>query len=253
MHRFHAPELSQQAGPVLLTGAEAVHAAQVLRVRRDEAVMLLNGRGLSVRARVVSTSRKQVELEPVESQLTPPPPCPITLFQAITRPRSMEVIVQKATELGAAVIQPVISEHVVTRLDDEDATRKVEKWQRTAVEAMKQCGVPWLPEVRTPRSLHELAAAHSSEAEWFLGSLLESARWLRAWTTEWQRSLPTGVGLWIGPEGDFSNGELRLLEESGAKPFTMGGNVLRSETAAICAVAVLVYELALATQPTPAR
>jgi 16S rRNA (uracil1498-N3)-methyltransferase len=161
----------------------------------------------------------------------------------------MEVIVQKATELGAAIIQPVISEHVVSRLDEEDAARKVEKWQRTAIEAMKQCGAPWLPEVRAPRYLPELAASRSAEAEGFLGSLRESSRWLRAWTAEWQTSLPTSVGLWVGPEGDFSDGELRLLEASGAKPFTMGGNVLRSETAAVCALAVLSYELALALSP----
>jgi 16S rRNA (uracil1498-N3)-methyltransferase len=248
MHRFHVPTALVGTSHPRLTGDEAVHAARVLRVRQGDEAALLDGRGTTILARVIAASRGQVELEAIRTEHTPPPQCPITLFQCIAKPKSMELIVQKATELGAAVIQPVLSERVVSKLDAEDGARKAEKWRRIAIEAMKQSGAPWLPDVRPPRSLGELASDRPAGCEWFVGSLRADARWLRDWTSPWNKSVPASVGVWVGPEGDFTGAELERIESAGAHPFTMGGAVLRSETAAVCALVLLAYELALATQ-----
>jgi 16S rRNA (uracil1498-N3)-methyltransferase len=246
MHRFHLPELPLASGPCSLTGDEATHAIRVLRLHCGEQVGLLNGKGATATANVSGISRHTVALEVVDVHHTPSPPCPMTLFQAITKPRSMELIVQKATELGVSLIQPVLSERVVSRLDADDALRKAEKWQRIAIEAMKQSGLAWLPEVRPAGPFDQIAPVRAANAQWFFGSLRKDAPWLRDYTETWTTSSPGEVGLWIGPEGDFSEEELALLEQHGAKPFTLGSTVLRSETAALCGLTVLGYELALA-------
>ncbi|MCU0770619.1 MAG: 16S rRNA (uracil(1498)-N(3))-methyltransferase [Verrucomicrobia bacterium] len=246
MHRFYLPALSRDAVMAALTDGEAAHAAKVLRVMSGETLMLLNGRGLRALARVLKVDRKRVELQVEHREETPRPPFDLVLFQAATKPRSMEWIVQKATELGVYAIQPMLTVRVVSQWAEGEAETKVEKWQRIAVESLKQCGQPWLPHIAAPARLADLlgAAPHS-----FLASLEAGARPLRAWLQEQPEIFQPGnrrpVGLWIGPEGDFAPDETRMLLAAGALPMTLGPAVLRSETAALCGMALLHYELNL--------
>jgi 16S rRNA (uracil1498-N3)-methyltransferase len=246
MHRFFVPELSMPVRAVHLPEGEAAHAARVLRLQPGERVTILNGRGLRGSARVVRVDRRQVELAVERIEEVPAPAYRITLFQAVTKPKSMEWIIQKATELGARVIQPVVTSRVVPHWAEGEGVRKVEKWRRIAVEALKQCGQPWLPHVEAPAALADLLGKAPPS---FLASLQLGARPLREWlegaADGCQVSVGSPVGLWIGPEGDFAPEEIQLLRTAGGCPITLGPLVLRSETAALCGLTLLNYELNL--------
>ena len=268
MYRFYLSP-GRCAGPELrLDGREAHHALHVLRVRRGDRVSVLDGAGREFFCEVTSGSRDALTLRVTEKKNHPAPPCSITLLQAIPKGKIIEDIIQKAVELGARRIVPLLTEHVVTRLDDRAAADKREKWQQVAIEAIKQCGAPWLPEIATPVSIEALLAHPSPKrasgvsaetrqtgaAAWDLslvGSLQTERRHPRECIQEYQARHghpPQSVGVWIGPEGDFTLAELRAIEAAGARPITLGSLTLRVETAAIYCLSILNYELSSGEQ-----
>jgi 16S rRNA (uracil1498-N3)-methyltransferase len=221
----------------------------VLRVQPGTEVTVLNGQGIRARARVREVARKQVELEVQTIEEAPRPNLEITLFQALTKPASMDWIVEKATELGVHRLQPILTERVVSRLDEREAARKVEKWQRTAIEALKQCGGAWLPSIEPPRTPARILQNTTSLQCQFIASLAPEAGVLRTCLQQLhlptEAALPIRVGIWVGPEGDFTEEETAAIVTAGAIPITLGNTVLRSETASICAMTLVRYELGL--------
>jgi len=165
---------------------------------------------------------------------------------AIPKGKLIETIIQKAVELGAHRIVPLLTERVVTQLDGDGAEAKREKWQTVASEAMKQCGTPWLPKVEAPQTIAEFLARGEKIELPFIGSLQTARRHPREWILEFQKQhgrLPRSAAAWIGPEGDFTLTELQMIEAAGAKPVTLGRLTLRVETAAIYCLSFLNYEL----------
>lgn len=244
MHRFFVPEGSPADG-LLLEGREAHHATDVLRVRAGERVVTLNGRGLVRDCSIQRLSRGRVELALIHETTLAKPPCCITLLQAIPKGKTFETIVQKATEVGAARIVPLLSERVVVELDEDDAERKVAKWRQAAIEAAKQCGTPWLPEIDAPVRLAELLTKGSAADLTLVACLLPHSRHPRGFIQQYQQTharQPETVELFIGPEGDFTRGEYELIQRHGGLPITLGPNVLRADTAATYGLAVLSYE-----------
>ena len=239
MHRFYLPEEDCREDSLTLTGAEAHHAIGVLRIKRGEHVAVLDGAGREFFCAVRAVERKAVTLAIDQIQTSPAPQCPVTLAQGIPKGKLFDAIIQKATELGAARIIPLLSERVSAHLDEDGVKHKHEKWRQTAIEAVKQCGRRWLPQVEPAMTLPALLARHDDVGLSLLGSLQKDARHPRGYFDP----LPKSVRLWIGPEGDFSPGEVRLIQESGALPITLGRLVLRSDTAALYALAVVSYEL----------
>jgi 16S rRNA (uracil1498-N3)-methyltransferase len=170
----------------------------------------------------------------------------ITLLQAIPKGKIIEDIIQKATELGAARIVPILSERVVTHLDPASAAAKAAKWQTIAVEAIKQCGNPWLPKVEIPICVNDFVSRGEQFELPLVGCLEESSRHPRVWFEEFLREhnrRPRTLCVWVGPEGDFSSAEYQLIQQFGARPITLGPLVLRTETAASYCLSVLNYEL----------
>lgn len=184
----------------------------------------------------------------------PPLPCRLTLIQAITKQWSMDLIVQKATELGAARIVPILSERSVPRIDPAEGARKVEKWRALAVEAIKQCGTPWLPQIDLPNTPTAFLAKGTPSPLTLLASLQPGARHpsepLAAHAEE-HGAPARDVAVWVGPEGDFTPAELNQIRSAGAHPISLGPLVLRSETAAIYCLSVLAYELQRKPPPVP--
>ena len=246
MHRFYLPPASCREDLLRLDGREAHHALHVLRLQRGERVTVLDGAGAEFFCDVESAAKNSLVLAVQEKQFTPAPPCRLTLLVAIPKGKLIESIIQKAVELGAHRIVPLLTERVVTQLDDDGAEAKREKWQTVAIEAIKQCGAPWLPKVEAPQTIAEFLA-HSEKIELSLvGSLQTERRHPREWISDFQKQharLPRSAGAWIGPEGDFTLAELSAIEAAGAKPVTLGKLTLRVETAAIYCLAFLNYEL----------
>jgi 16S rRNA (uracil1498-N3)-methyltransferase len=156
----------------------------------------------------------------------------------------MEFIVQKATELGVYRIVPILSERVVPQLDAE--SNKLEKWQWTAIEAVKQSGLAWLPQVESPVTLKDYLNRNEKFDLPLIASLRGDTRHPRevfqTFQTE-RRRKPQSVSIWIGPEGDFSPAEMNAVRAAGAIPITLGPVILRTETAALYCLSILDYEL----------
>jgi 16S rRNA (uracil1498-N3)-methyltransferase len=246
MHRFYLPP-EQCCGNVLqLTGDQAHHAARVLRIQTNERVTVLDGAGHEFPCRVAEISKREARLEVIEKKTVPPLPCQITLLQAIPKGKIIESIIQKATELGAHRIVPLLSERVATKLDGKAAAAKAAQWQQVALEAIKQCGAAWLPRVETPVTPAEFIARKENFDLSLVGALTGERKHPRKYLDEYQSTQdgpPRSISIWIGPEGDFSQEELNLILKSGALPISLGRLVLRVETAAIYCLSFLNYEL----------
>lgn len=246
MHRFYVPAAEIRQGRLRLEGREAHHAHHVLRLSRGDEVTVLEGAGTVLRCRIDHLEREALELKVLEHTLVPRPPGEVTLVQAIPKGSLFDSIVQKACELGVSRIVPLATERVISRFDAAEGRRKAEKWRTTAVEAIKQCGAAWLPEVTDPMHPGQYLAGGAAVELPLLASLQEDRRHPRRWFEHFAAQhgrLPTSVSIWIGPEGDFTPAEVKLILDSGAQPVSLGPLVLRAETAALAAVAVIQHEL----------
>jgi 16S rRNA (uracil1498-N3)-methyltransferase len=158
----------------------------------------------------------------------------------------MDSIVQKATELGVDRIVPVLTERTVPEFGPGTGASKRERWLGVAVESMKQCGTPWLPEILEPAPIAMRLKNGERGELGLVGSLQAGAqhprRCFEQFVTERGR-LPSSVEVWVGPEGDFTPEEMDRIVESGARPITFGRLVLRSETAAVYGLSVVQYEM----------
>jgi 16S rRNA (uracil1498-N3)-methyltransferase len=256
MHRFYLPPEKMSGSSLTLHEGDAHHAVDVLRLRKGEEVTVLDGAGREVRCEVESVHRRDVLLKVCKSLLHEPLPYSVTLIQAVPKGKTFETIIQKATELGVAKIIPLLSSRVVVHLNDESTESKIEKWRHVAIEAIKQCGSAWLPQIEKPLSFPELlkqAERFDLSMVGFLGSGTSHPRtFFEDFAREHQRQ-PKRVALWVGPEGDFSPEEVSAILSLGTKPITMGPLVLRSDTAAIYGLSFINYELQtghrLATAP----
>jgi len=246
MHRFFLPPELCSTATLRLTGREAHHALHVLRLKPGERVTVLDGAGNEFSGAVGNAAKDSLALTVLEKKFTVAPPCAISLFVAVPKGKIIEGIIQKAVELGAHRIVPLLTERVVTQLDGDGAESKREKWQQVAIEAIKQCGAAWLPMVDAPVVLPEFLARTKLPELSLVGSLQTERQHPRKVLAEFQSQhgrAPQSVGVWIGPEGDFTLAELQAIAAIGAKPITLGPLTLRVETAAIYCLSFLNYEL----------
>ena len=246
MHRFYLQPKCCRGQALKLDGREAHHALHVLRLKHGDRVTVLDGVGRSLLCEVENTAKDSLTLMVREMVSTPAPPCPITLLVAIPKGKIIEDIIQKAVELGVQRIVPLLTERVVTHLDEAGAEAKREKWQQVAVEAIKQCGAAWLPRVGAPQTIQAFLARGEEIELSLVGSLQTERRHPREWIAAFRQQhgrLPLSAAVWIGPEGDFTLPELQAIEAAGAKPITLGPLTLRVETAAIYCLSFLNYEL----------
>jgi 16S rRNA (uracil1498-N3)-methyltransferase len=245
MHRFYLPRDHGHDSVLTLTGREAHHGSHVLRVKPGEMVGVLDGEGHRYLCEAESISKDAIRLKVLEKKFIEPLPYRITLVQAIPKGKLFDAIVQKATELGVFRIVPLLSERVVTQLEDGKSEVKAGHWRTVAIEAIKQCGSPWLPQVEAPVSVRDLVARAEPFDLPFVASLQADSRHPREWLKIFQRTRqqkPASLCVWVGPEGDFTPGEIDAAKSVGAQPITLGPLVLRSETAAIYCLSVLNYE-----------
>ncbi|HME89172.1 MAG TPA: 16S rRNA (uracil(1498)-N(3))-methyltransferase [Chthoniobacterales bacterium] len=263
MHRFYIAPENWNPDALILRGLQAHHAREVLRMKRGERAVVFNGRGREITAEIVDLAKREIRLRKLQENQTPPLRARITLGQAIPKGKNMDLIVQKAVEIGAAEIAPLISERTIVDLDKKEAEQKQERWQQIAIEAAKQCGQNWVPQISTPQKLKEFFfvearvlmrslpdAAETAATTPFdlrlIGSLQPDAIHLKKILADYSaqhRDRAKSVLMMVGPEGDFTPAELALAKSNGCLPITLGPIILRVETAAIYCLSVLSYEL----------
>lgn len=242
MNRYYLPANAWKEGELRLTGDEAKHCTRVMRASVGDQLELFDGEGRSAVGEILSLSRSEVRCRILKQSIHEPVSHPITLCQAIPKGGNMELIVQKSVELGVCKIQPLITAHTVAR--PESLAKKQAKWQRIALEACKQCGQNYLPEVLPPLSfsswLKELKNIEPYKMA-IVASLDAQAVHLKSQF----KVMPAqgGVAFLVGPEGDFSQEEYQSAYEAGFDPISFGDIIMRVETATLYGISVLQHEL----------
>lgn len=246
-------EASQWAADdIELAPDESYHLVQVLRVRPGEQVGLFTGQGHTAQAVFVAVRQKRALVRVMSATrcTTPPPAVAVTLIQAIPKHALMDGIIQKAVELGAQAIQPLMTERVIIRLSTGDgrstgaAEQRRGRWQKIALEATRQCGVAWMPSVLPVRSLPETISDLARFDLCLVASLHAGARAFREVVTKARLPSVRSIALIIGPEGDLTETETTALRDAGAQLVSFGNAVLRVETAALYGLSLLHYEFA---------
>jgi 16S rRNA (uracil1498-N3)-methyltransferase len=246
--RAYSPHATADAREIVLSPGESHHLVVVNRCSRGDPVVAFDGRGREWSCTCRDAAKSGATLAVESTRTAPPREVALTLVQALPKGSTMDEIVRQATELGAARIVPLLTERTQVQLDGDRADKKVEKWRTAAVEAAKQCGNPWVPEIAPVQDLAAVLASLAGEADELrlVASLHPGAQPLRTAVADWRAAhagkLPSRALWLVGPEGDFSPAEMAKLRATGVVPVTLGPLVLRCDTAAVAALSVLAHE-----------
>ncbi|MCA1632569.1 MAG: 16S rRNA (uracil(1498)-N(3))-methyltransferase [Acidobacteria bacterium] len=257
--RFYAPPLAfaPDGAGVQLSSEESQHLRDVLRLRAGDEAFVFDGEGREFACVVVETgggggrgSTARLEVRGRAEPPSPESPLRLSLGVALLKGEKFDLVVQKATELGASRIVPVVSRRADVRLRDErDAGGRVERWRRLALEASKQSGRARVPPVETPAVFGTFVAdgADADEARLMFaergaGASVEFGRvGLSEFASGVEGARPASITALVGPEGGWEEEEVMLAAARGWTIITLGGRTLRAETAAITVTALLQY------------
>ena len=243
MQHFFVTPSQVEGERIYIEGSDVNHMKNVLRMRPGEAVAISDGDNLKYRCVVEGYEEGRAVLAiqqrmPVDTEL----PCRITLFQGLPKQDKMELIVQKAVELGASQVVPVATRRSVVKLDEKKAAKKLQRWQQIAESAAKQAGRGYIPQVSSVLSYQE-ALEKAGELDvllipYELAEGMEEARKVVASIAQGQ-----SVGIFIGPEGGFEKEEVDAAIHQGSKAITLGRRILRTETAGLAILSILMFRL----------
>ena len=235
MPRFFVDNPLAVGQTATLTGADARHLAGALRVTVGEPITLCDGAGTDYACTVAAVERESVFLSvdaatPSEAE----PTLAVTLYMGLPKGDKMELIIQKAVELGVTAIVPVATARSIVRLDSKDGAKKQQRWQKIAAEAAGQSGRGVIPAVEAPISWKQALARFETENTLLcyegggqpIGRLVSPA--------------DTALSLVVGPEGGFDPAEVEAVTAAGGRIATLGKRILRCETAPLAALAVLM-------------
>lgn len=236
---FLFPEAEVSENSITLDKRESHHLVKVFRARAGESVEVLDGKGRRYQGRITRPDARAAEIEIERVENADEPKHKVTLLQALPKGKAMDLILRTASEIGVTALQPLYTDQSDVRLTDERMRGKLEKWRATTIEASKQCGLPFLPEVHLPLSLTKWLEQipHGPDDLRIVASLESGSRLLLDALSA--ADLPTRIVLAVGPEGDFSGDEYDALRQSGFIPVRLGDNVLRAETAAAYMLSVI--------------
>jgi len=229
------------ANPVAeLEEAESKHLVSVMRQKDGSQIEILDGEGKTGSAEVLVPHKKRTTLRILSQTMADPFTPRRILMQSLVREQKMDWLIQKAVELGVHEIRPIQTAQTVVRIRPEDAAKKAARWQSIALSACKQSGNPWLPKICSVQSFAAALESAPVGAACF-GALQKNSIPLPAFFGRLREENCPQVAMWIGPEGDFSTGEVEALLGAGVQPVTFGPIVFRVETAALFICSALQY------------
>ena len=253
MSKFFVPPECIKGNIAIITGDQAHHILDVMRLKKGDRIRAFDGTGKLYEGKILDTWDKKVRLKVESMQETlPVSNLEITLVQALPKKNKMDYIIEKCTELGVDSIIPVQTARTIVKLDREKQTLRKMRWQRIAREAAKQCARTTIPRVANLTSWQNMLSALSgfdlkltfclSERTKNIKHVLRGLNKPRSPAAQ-GRGKVKRIALFIGPEGDFTPEELRQAEDFGCITVSLGENVLKSDTAAVSALAMVNYEL----------
>lgn len=240
MPKFFVEAHQIQNNLIHMTGEDAKHIKTVLRSREGEEITICDGMGTDYVCRISAldegVTAEIIGSEPCQSE----PKTKITLYQGLPKADKMELIIQKCVELGVDRIVAVSTERCIVKLDKKEE-KKLERWQKIAESAAKQSGRGKIPQI-APKVLRFSQAVE--EAKTLSGAIIpyekEENRGIRSFVEGFPGE---EIGIFIGPEGGFTEEEIQAAMAGGVLPVTLGKRILRTETAGMTAIAILLYEL----------
>lgn len=241
--RCYIPPADWNPDELILPEEEVHHLHTVLRVKVGGFVVAFDGQGRAAECEVLELDRRRARLRVIQHHVQPRPSPEIILLQGVPREQKMDLLIQKATELGVHRIRPVQTDHAVVRIREGNEEAKQERWQRIALNAAKQCRTLWVPEV-TPIQPLLTCLTTMPRVDLLLHCSLEpDAQPLRTAMEAARQTRPSSVALLVGPEGDFSARERASARNAGGRAVRLGDAILRTETASLFVLSVLNYEL----------
>jgi len=243
MHRFFVDNLSGASDNIIITGNDVNHIRNVLRLKIGEKIMVSDGSGTDYQCSIseIGSDMITASIEDVFKNAAELP-VKITLFQGMPKSDKLELIIQKAVELGVYEIVPVITKRTVVKIDDKKAGKKLERYNVIAESAGKQSGRGIIPTVKPFMSFKQAL----EYAKTFDMNLIpyEEAKGM-----EYSREVikdihgKKSLGIFIGPEGGFAKEEVDMAIEAGAKCITLGNRILRTETAGLAVLSIIMFEI----------
>ena len=243
MYRFYVSKEQIAADKIYIEGTDVNHIKNVLRLEKGDWIIACDKEGTDYISRINTLSSEQIllDVEKVQDSDTELP-CKIVLFQGIPKKDKMEFIIQKAVELGVSEIVPVAMKRCVVKLDDKKSDKKAKRWQAIAEAAAKQSGRGIIPKVANPVSIKEaFDIAGSLEYNMIPYELQDGIEESRKIVKE--SCTKKSVGIFIGPEGGFEKEEVEEAISKGIKPISLGKRILRTETAGMAIVSIMMFEM----------
>jgi 16S rRNA (uracil1498-N3)-methyltransferase len=242
MHKFFVPKESICENGVTISGEDVKHIIKVLRLQAGAIISINNCEGQEYIGEIVSTDKKEVLVNIKEEvSLNNESPIDVYLFQGLPKSSKMDLIAQKATELGIKEITPVITERVVVKSEIGEY-KKLDRWQRIALEACKQSKRSLIPVINSPiefenmlellKNMDLVVVPYENQEGYGIKNVFQNL----------QKEVKK-VGIVIGPEGGFEEAEIEKLKELGAHIVTLGPRILRTETAGFVCASLIMYEI----------
>jgi len=242
MPRFFVSEENIIDEKIFISGEDVKHIRNVLRLERGDSLTLCDGKRRDYTVKIEGFESDKILTSIVKTEDNKSePPVEVILFQGIPKSDKMDLIIQKSVELGVGRIYPVITERTIVKLGSQkDVENKLKRWQRISLEAAKQCGRGIIPEVKNPVYFKEALNLAGSTQLSLIPYEKETAKSLKQYL---RAGNINSVSIIIGPEGGFSEKEIELAAIEGLNVVTLGPRILRTETAGIAVLSILMYEL----------
>ena len=226
-----------------IIGEDVKHIKNVLRKQIGDKIEVCNqNTGDSYKCEIEKFSENEIKTNIIEKLKKIHEKVQVDIYQGLPKSDKMELIIQKSVELGANAIIPVNMKRCVVKLEGKDESKKIDRWQKIAESAAKQCGRSFIPEVKHLINVKDICnlineydviiVAYENEKENTLKSELKKLN-----------SENLKIGIVIGPEGGFEESDVNILRENGARIVTLGNRILRTETVALNVLSIVMYEL----------
>ena len=254
--RFYAPPDGIIGATAMLSREETHHMTRVLRLKPGDEALVFDGCGREYRCSFLKVEDNRARLEVIAELLDAiESPLRLILGQSLAKGEKFDFIVQKATELGVSSIVPLLADRADVKLAEGRSEKRLERWRRISLEALKQCGRRTIVEIRDPMSVRELIGARDSgEHSFETGAVFVFSQQGGAPIGDAlaEAEHPLGITVLIGPEGGWSDDEFSLFATRDVKSVTLGPRVLRTETAAIAAMTLIQHALGdVSRKPKP--
>ena len=238
MHRFYHSNPLDLNQIIILDEFSSHHALRVMRIKVDDFLVLFNGDGFEYRGRVSDIYKKTINVEILSKEKNNnESPININLFQSISSNEKMDMVIQKATELGVSSIQPIFTSRSTIKLSLDRTKKRLIHWRQVSISACEQSGRSKIPTIKSPIGFDQVSEGITTNS---LNLLLHPDK------LEESSNLPNeysgDINIFIGPEGGFNQDEVLLLKKQNCINIQLGPRILRTETAPLAIIAILQYK-----------